>query len=170
MELRPYQMAAADAVERAFGRGFRSCLVQLPTGTGKTILFAALAERAVLRGERVLVLAHRGELLEQAIDKIRRTTGIEAGLEKAEIDTRHGIDGVLLRALRLDIRKPTRSRAAGPRHHLDVRAAQARSGTRRDAGEIEPLPFGPLELAGRKRHHERIQHLIRDRGGCHILP
>ena len=95
MELRPYQMAAADAVERAFGRGFRSCLVQLPTGTGKTILFAALAERAVLRGERVLVLAHRGELLEQAIDKIRRTTGIEAGLEKAEIDTRHGIDGVL---------------------------------------------------------------------------
>ena len=95
MELRPYQMAAADAVEGAFARGFRSCLVQMPTGTGKTILFAALAERAVLRGERVLVLAHRGELLEQAIDKIRKATGIEAGLEKAEETTRGGVDGIL---------------------------------------------------------------------------
>ena len=95
MELRPYQKAAVEAVEATFARGFRSCLVQMPTGTGKTILFAALAERAVMRGERVLVLAHRGELLEQAIDKIRRSTGIEAGLEKADEDTRGGIDGVI---------------------------------------------------------------------------
>lgn len=95
MELRPYQQAAVEAVERTFTRGFRSCLVQMPTGTGKTILFASLAERAVMRGERVLVLAHRGELLEQAIDKIRRTTGIEAGLEKADENTRGGIDGVI---------------------------------------------------------------------------
>ena len=95
MELRPYQQLAVEAVERTFTRGFRSCLVQMPTGTGKTILFAALAERAVMRGERVLVLAHRGELLEQAIDKIRRATGMEAGLEKAEEDTRGGIDGII---------------------------------------------------------------------------
>ena len=59
MDLRPYQQAAVEAVERTFTRGFRSCLVQMPTGTGKTILFASLAERAVMRGERVLVLAHR---------------------------------------------------------------------------------------------------------------
>lgn len=95
MELRPYQRAAADAVEAAFRRGFRSALACLPTGTGKTVLFAALAQRAVMRGERVLILAHRGELLEQARDKIRIATGMEAGLEKAEEDTRGGIDGIL---------------------------------------------------------------------------
>ena len=95
MELRPYQRAAADAVEAAFRRGFRSALACLPTGTGKTVLFAALAQRAVMRGERVLILAHRGELLEQARDKIRIATGMEAGLEKAEEDTRGGLDGIL---------------------------------------------------------------------------
>lgn len=51
---------------------------------GKTIVFSHLAAREVLRGGRVLVLAHRGELLQQAIDKLRAATGIEAGLEKAE--------------------------------------------------------------------------------------
>ena len=51
---------------------------------GKTIVFSHLAAREVRRGGRVLVLAHRGELLQQAIDKLRAATGIEAGLEKAE--------------------------------------------------------------------------------------
>lgn len=51
---------------------------------GKTIVFSHLAAREVRRGGRVLILAHRGELLQQAIDKLRAATGIEAGLEKAE--------------------------------------------------------------------------------------
>ncbi len=51
---------------------------------GKTIIFSHLAQREVMRGGRVLILAHRGELLQQAIDKLYKATGIEAGLEKAE--------------------------------------------------------------------------------------
>jgi superfamily II DNA or RNA helicase len=51
---------------------------------GKTIVFSHLAAREVRRGGRVLILAHRGELLQQAIAKLRSATGIEAGLEKAE--------------------------------------------------------------------------------------
>jgi len=51
---------------------------------GKTIIFSHLAAREVKRGGRVLILAHRGELLQQAIDKLRTATGIVAGLEKAE--------------------------------------------------------------------------------------
>lgn len=51
---------------------------------GKTIVFSHLAAREVRRGGRVLILAHRGELLTQAIDKLRAATGIDAGLEKAE--------------------------------------------------------------------------------------
>ena len=84
MELRPYQNEAVDAVEREFSRGVRSTLIVLATGCGKTIVFSHLAAREVRRGGRVLILAHRGELLTQAIAKLRSATGIEAGLEKAE--------------------------------------------------------------------------------------
>ena len=40
---------------------------------GKTIVFAAITEECVRKGERVLILAHRGELLEQAADKIKKS-------------------------------------------------------------------------------------------------
>lgn len=83
MKLRPYQEQAVQAVEEAF-REVSSCLIVLATGGGKTIIFSHLAAREVKRGGRVLILAHRGELLQQAIDKLRTATGIVAGLEKAE--------------------------------------------------------------------------------------
>lgn len=83
MTLRPYQEQAVQAVEEAF-REVSSCLIVLATGCGKTIIFSHLAAREVKRGGRVLILAHRGELLQQAIDKLRTATGIVAGLEKAE--------------------------------------------------------------------------------------
>ena len=86
MELRPYQAKAVDAVEAEFAKpGIRSTLIVLATGCGKTIVFSNLAAREVRRGGRVLILAHRGELLEQAIDKLYKATGIRAGMEKAEI-------------------------------------------------------------------------------------
>ena len=83
MQLRPYQNRAVDSVDDAFAE-VRSALIVLPTGGGKTIVFSKVAEREIQRGGRVLILAHRGELLEQAIDKLYRATGIAAGLEKAE--------------------------------------------------------------------------------------
>lgn len=83
MTLRPYQEQAVAAVEQAFNE-VRSTLIVLATGCGKTIVFSHLAAREVRRGGRVLILAHRGELLTQAIDKLRAATGIVAGLEKAE--------------------------------------------------------------------------------------
>ena len=83
MTLRPYQEQAVQAVEEAF-REVSSCLIVLATGCGKTIIFSHLAAREVKRGGRVLILAHRGELLQQAIDKLRTATGIVAGLEKAD--------------------------------------------------------------------------------------
>lgn len=83
MTLRPYQQQAIKEVELAFDE-VRSTLIVLATGCGKTIIFSHLAAREVKRGGRVLILAHRGELLQQAIDKLRAATGIVAGLEKAE--------------------------------------------------------------------------------------
>lgn len=78
---RPYQVEAITAVERGF-REFDRQLVVMPTGAGKTCVFAWLAERR-LPG-RTLVLAHRDELIDQAIKRIRMTTGIHAEKEKAE--------------------------------------------------------------------------------------
>ena len=84
MELRPYQKEAKNAVFEEWNGGRRKTLLVLPTGCGKTIVFAKIAEECVRRGERVLILAHRGELLEQASDKIAKTTGLGCAVEKAE--------------------------------------------------------------------------------------
>ena len=83
MELRPYQAAARDAILSEWAQGRQRTLLVLPTGCGKTIVFSALIEECVRAGERVLVLAHRGELLSQAADKLKRTTGLTAATEKA---------------------------------------------------------------------------------------
>lgn len=84
MELRPYQEEAKAAVFRQWEEGNRKTLLVLPTGCGKTIVFAKITEECVRKGERVLILAHRGELLEQAADKIGKATGLMCATEKAE--------------------------------------------------------------------------------------
>lgn len=84
MELRPYQQKAKDAVFEQWDNGIRKTLLVLPTGCGKTIVFAKVTEDCVRKGERVLILAHRGELLDQAADKLKKTTGLNSAIEKAE--------------------------------------------------------------------------------------
>lgn len=84
MELRPYQKAAMEAVLGEWERGIHRTLLVLPTGCGKTIVFSKIIEERVRAGERVLVLAHRGELLDQAADKLERATGLLCAREKAE--------------------------------------------------------------------------------------
>ncbi len=84
MELRPYQEEARRAVEDSWINGTKKTLLVLPTGCGKTIVFAKITEDMVRQGNRVLILAHRGELLEQAADKIKKTTGLSCAVEKAE--------------------------------------------------------------------------------------
>ena len=84
MELRPYQEEAKNAIFEQWKNGTRRTLLVLPTGCGKTIVFAKVTEDCVRHGNRVLVLAHRGELLDQAADKIRKTTGLGCAVEKAE--------------------------------------------------------------------------------------
>ena len=84
VSLRPYQQEARAAIHAAWESGQRHTLLVLPTGTGKTIVFAVIAEDCVRRAQRVLILAHRSELLEQAADKIFRATGLRCAVEKAE--------------------------------------------------------------------------------------
>lgn len=84
MELRPYQEEARKSIFDEWDKGIMKTLLVLPTGCGKTIVFAKVTENCVRGGERVLILAHRGELLEQAAEKIHKTTGLVCATEKAE--------------------------------------------------------------------------------------
>ena len=83
-ELRPYQQQARDRIHAEWEAGRTRTLLVLPTGTGKTIVFASVAADQVRAGDRVLILAHRGELLGQAADKLQRSTGLVSAVEKAE--------------------------------------------------------------------------------------
>ena len=82
MELRPYQVEAKDAILKEWEDKQRTLLV-LPTGCGKTVVFADVAKDRARIG-RVLILAHREELLTQASDKIGRFCGLSCAVEKAE--------------------------------------------------------------------------------------
>jgi superfamily II DNA or RNA helicase len=80
LQLRPYQAEAIAAAKRAYERGTKSAIITLPTGAGKTVVFAALARDFL--PERTLILAHREELLFQAKNKIAGIAGVSAGIEK----------------------------------------------------------------------------------------
>lgn len=77
-QLRPYQRDALAAVSSGLAGGSNRLLIKKPTGTGKTVMFAAILEQ--LRDwlaqfpeqhRKMLVIAHREELLDQAAEKIR---------------------------------------------------------------------------------------------------
>jgi superfamily II DNA or RNA helicase len=81
--LRPYQQISISSVEAQFLGGTLRTLLVLPTGCGKTVVFAELARREVARGGRVLVLAHRTELLDQAAQKLA-AVGVRATVEQGD--------------------------------------------------------------------------------------
>lgn len=84
MQLRPYQKEALEAILSAEDKGITKQLVVLPTGAGKTILFAQLP---LMRKDSLpmLVLAHRAELLNQAKSKIELINPeLSVGIEQAE--------------------------------------------------------------------------------------
>ena len=88
MKLRDYQERAVDGTFAAWDEG-RSALVVLPTGCGKTIVFASVIQRLLADGgkkARALVLAHREELIAQAKDKIAMVVpSARIGIEMAEL-------------------------------------------------------------------------------------
>ena len=79
MKLRDYQQRAIKGVCDTL-KSHTSALVVSPTGTGKTILFAEAARMAT---KRVMVIAHREELLTQAAEKIEAVTGERPEIEQS---------------------------------------------------------------------------------------
>lgn len=79
--LRPYQVRAVDEARQALAV-HRSALFVCPTGGGKTFVFAELARLFCREHGRVLVLADREHLVEQAAESIRVRTGLKVGIEQ----------------------------------------------------------------------------------------
>jgi ATP-dependent helicase IRC3 len=66
--LRDYQLECLDTVLNESKAGIRRQLISLPTGSGKTVVMSAIAREI---NKKTLVLAHREELITQAVDKFR---------------------------------------------------------------------------------------------------
>jgi superfamily II DNA or RNA helicase len=86
LTLRDYQSRAVSDLRAAFRSGARAPLLVLPTGGGKTIIFAEITRSAAERGNRVLVLVHRRELVRQASTKLT-AAGINHGIIASGIRT-----------------------------------------------------------------------------------
>jgi superfamily II DNA or RNA helicase len=88
-ELRPYQLDAIAKVEAEVAAGRRRVLLSAPTGSGKTVIAAAVMADAAARGERVLFLAHRRELITQASRKLH-DAGVDHGVLLPDVRARPG--------------------------------------------------------------------------------
>ena len=82
IDLRPYQREVIEKCRQATAAGIRHLLLVAPTGAGKTVIFAAIIKRAVAKGQRVIVLAHRREIIKQTALKLS-AYGIEYGIIRA---------------------------------------------------------------------------------------
>ena len=114
MGLRAYQMKAKQDIHKGFEE-FGRQLGVLPTGAGKTLIFSRLAEDYQPR--RTLILAHREELITQAVDKLAAATGIEAQVEMG--DERASLDApVVVASVQTLMREARRNR--WPRDHFGL--------------------------------------------------
>lgn len=83
MKLRDYQTKGIRQVFEAWdpNRGNQKrVLFQMPTGTGKTVVFSEIVRKADVKGKRVLIVVHRKELVEQIVDKLNGKFGIGTGI------------------------------------------------------------------------------------------
>ncbi len=122
--MRPYQADALAAVEQAEARGIQRPLIALPAGTGKTVIFSHLIQQ---RNGRALVLAHRDELIEQAVEKIRRVKPkARLGIVKAERD--EGRAPIVVASVQT-LSRPSRLMRIGPEDFATVIVDEAHHAT-----------------------------------------
>lgn len=81
LTLRDYQQAATDKLYAAYAAGRRRVPLVMPAGSGKTVVFAKIAADCVAAGKNVQVFAHRTELIDAAVEKLRgASTGLDVGV------------------------------------------------------------------------------------------
>ncbi|AXQ63236.1 DNA helicase [Mycobacterium phage Collard] len=115
-QLRDYQLEAVESVEAEWAKGNRTSVV-IPTGGGKSTVIAALAARAYQRGERVVMLAHRAELLTQMATAVAQ---VDHSIPMYDIGIVRGTDndceaGIIAATLQT-LANSSRLQAVLPRH------------------------------------------------------
>lgn len=107
LRLREYQSEAIEAIEADWAAGIRRPAVVLPTGAGKTVIFAHLTARwRAANRSRVMVLVHRDELINQAVEKLHAIAPhLTIGVIKAE---RHEVNRDVIVASVQSLRNETR--------------------------------------------------------------
>ena len=78
-KLRDYQQETIDKVYQSIKGGHRSIMIQQPPRTGKTVIMADIARRATAKGNRVLFMVHRQEIVQQVV-KTFRADGVDMNL------------------------------------------------------------------------------------------
>jgi superfamily II DNA or RNA helicase len=84
VELRPYQKQKIQEIYSAW-QNHRSVMLQMPTGTGKTVLFNQIVKDELAKNSRLLIVAHRKELIDQNVARLWLDFGIRAGTIMANV-------------------------------------------------------------------------------------
>ena len=106
MQLRPYQQQLITDIRLQYQMGRRRVLAVLATGGGKTVCFSHIAQSAARKGNRVCILVHRAELLDQASRSLQ-AMGVPHGRIQAgrSMDLSHAVQvasvGTIARRLHL---------------------------------------------------------------------
>ena len=83
VSLRKYQETGVSQLRFQFALGHRSVLYVLPTGGGKTVVFCHIAEQAAVKGNRIVILVHRQELVDQTSEALK-ALGVQHGIIAAD--------------------------------------------------------------------------------------
>lgn len=106
---RPYQLDILDRVRDALRSGRRRVMVVAPTGSGKTAMFAEIARSAAARRNRVLIIVHRREIMEQTLAALFRLGVVAGQIASGRVATTDAIQVAMVGTLvnRLDmLRRP----------------------------------------------------------------
>lgn len=128
IQLRDYQARDVERIRRSYATGHRAPLYVLPTGGGKTVCFAHIAQAAHNKGSRVIILTHRSRLLRQASRQLAEL-GIPHGrIAPKARNTRDIIQVASIQTLsnRLDRIKPPDLIIGDEGHHLTPKSQMGR--------------------------------------------
>ena len=79
INLRQYQEEGVNNIRLSYMQGNRAVLYVLPTGGGKTVIFSHISEQAAIKGNRVCILVHRAELVDQSSESLKKI-GVDHGV------------------------------------------------------------------------------------------
>jgi superfamily II DNA or RNA helicase len=89
-KLRPYQEEGEKNIFEAWNSGVKNVMFQLCTGGGKTVLFVDIIRKFIAKGKRVILIAHREELITQAWETLYRNE-IYSGIIKADVKPNYSL-------------------------------------------------------------------------------